>query len=80
MIKALNIKMYRFSISWPRLLPNGYTESLNAGGVRYYNNLIDGLLAAGIEPVVTLYHWDLPQIIQDLHNGWLDTTGKTVVW
>ena len=69
-----------YFLSWSRLLPNGYPDSLNSGGVDYYNNLINGLIANGIEPVVTLYHWDLPQIIQDLHNGWLDQTGKTLGW
>lgn len=70
LLKAMNTKAYRFSIAWPRVFPEG-RGSLNPEGVDFYNRLVDSLLEAGIEPYVTLYHWDLPQALQD-HGGWAD--------
>ncbi|XP_041976042.1 myrosinase 1-like [Aricia agestis] len=65
----MGLDFYRFSISWPRILPTGRTNVVSPAGVRYYSQLIDVLLAAGIKPVVTLYHFELPVTIQDL-GGW----------
>ncbi|KAA1380939.1 family 1 glycosylhydrolase [Aeromicrobium fastidiosum] len=72
----LGVDSYRFSISWSRLIPDGVGE-LNPEGVDYYNRLIDGLLALGISPNVTLYHWDLPQALED-RGGWANR--EVVEW
>jgi beta-glucosidase len=67
-IKSLNLNSYRFSIAWTRIFPDK-TSSINLKGLDFYSELIDSLLSNGIEPFPTLYHWDLPQYIQD-HGGW----------
>ena len=68
LMKSLGLKAYRFSMSWPRILPTGRGR-VNEAGLDFYSRLVDGLLDAGIAPVVTLYHWDLPQALQD-EGGW----------
>lgn len=68
LMKSLGLQAYRFSIAWPRILPKGRGR-INQPGLDFYNRLVDGLLEAGIAPFVTLYHWDLPQALQDA-GGW----------
>jgi beta-glucosidase len=67
-MRGIGVKAYRFSIAWPRILPRGRGEP-NPRGLDFYSRLVDTLLDAGIEPFVTLYHWDLPQTLQD-EGGW----------
>ena len=62
LMAQMGIKNYRFSISWPRVLPNG-TGEVNEAGIRFYSELVDCLLEHGIRPFCTLYHWDLPRAI-----------------
>lgn len=69
LMASLNLDAYRFSIAWPRVMPLGDGE-INQEGLDFYSRLVDGLLARGIEPVVTLNHWDLPQSLEDRHGGW----------
>ncbi|MGJ4928659.1 GH1 family beta-glucosidase [Bradyrhizobium sp. HKCCYLS2038] len=69
LIKELGCRAYRFSIAWPRLFPDGGLTP-NPKGLDFYNRLVDELLAQGIEPYATLYHWDLPQALQDRVGGW----------
>ena len=66
LMSALGLSAYRFSVSWPRILPGG---RLNPAGLDFYERLVDGLLAEEITPVLTLYHWDLPQELEDA-GGW----------
>lgn len=70
LMKDMGMDAYRFSIAWARIFPNG-TGEINQAGVDHYNKLINALLAHGIKPYVTLYHWDLPQALEDKYNGWL---------
>ena len=75
LMSQLGLKAYRFSIAWPRVLPQG-RRTVNAAGLDFYDRLVDALLEAGIQPYPTLYHWDLPQALQD-EGGWekRDTCG-----
>lgn len=68
MMAELSVQAYRFSIAWPRILPAGRGKVVPAG-LDFYDRLVDGLLAKGIEPWITLYHWDLPQALED-EGGW----------
>ncbi len=68
LLKSLNCKVYRFSIAWARIFPNG-RGAVNEAGLQFYSSMVDELLANGITPYVTLYHWDLPQALQD-EDGW----------
>jgi hypothetical protein len=71
LVKALGVDTYRMSIAWPRVMPDGVT--LNPEGVAFYQQLFDRLIADGIAPMVTLYHWDLPQALED-RGGWRNKT------
>lgn len=70
LMRQLGLGAYRFSVAWPRVLPQG-TGTVNAKGLDFYDRLVDGLLQAGIRPMACLYHWDLPQALQD-RGGWLN--------
>lgn len=67
-MKKMGLKSYRFSIAWSRVLPNGRLP-VNEKGLKFYNDLVDELIKNNIEPIITLYHWDLPQALQD-EGGW----------
>jgi beta-glucosidase len=68
LMQEIGLKAYRFSTSWPRILPGGRAR-VNQSGIDFYKRLVDGLLGAGITPFLTLYHWDLPVALQD-QGGW----------
>jgi beta-glucosidase len=68
LMKALNLKSYRFSISWPRIQPDG-SGAVSQKGLDHYSRLVDAVLEAGIRPFCTMYHWDLPQALED-RGGW----------
>jgi beta-glucosidase len=70
LMQHLGLKAYRFSVSWSRVLPTG-RGTVNAAGLAFYDRLVDKLLASGIEPNVTLFHWDLPAALDD-RGGWLN--------
>jgi beta-glucosidase len=67
-MKQINLRCYRYSIAWPRIQPSG-EGTVNQQGIDYYKRLTDSVLAAGMRPLVTLYHWDLPQALED-KGGW----------
>ncbi|KAL4317323.1 hypothetical protein AHAS_Ahas15G0373600 [Arachis hypogaea] len=71
-MKDLNMDAYRFSISWSRILPKGkLSGGVNKEGIKYYNNLINELLAKGLKPFVTIFHWDVPQTLEEEYGGFL---------
>lgn len=70
LMKEIGLKSYRFSISWARVLPDGVGR-VNEKGLQFYSDLVDALLEAGIEPLVTLYHWDLPMALYE-QGGWMN--------
>ncbi len=70
LMRALDLQAYRFSIAWPRVLPEGVGRA-NPAGLSFYDQLVDELLKANIKPFATLYHWDFPQALQD-RGGWLN--------
>ena len=76
LLKELGCKVYRFSLSWSRILPDG-TGKVNPKGIAFYNKIIDGLLKRGIVPAVTIYHWDLPSVFQK-QGGWVNS--KIIDW
>src|SRR6202048_2753548 len=69
LMRDIGAKTYRFSIAWPRIFPDG-TGQPNRKGLDFYDRLVDELLANGVTPYATLYHWDLPQALQDRVGGW----------
>ena len=68
LMRGLGIGAFRLSVAWPRILPEGRGR-VNQAGLDYYDRLVDELLANGVDPYVTLYHWDLPQVLED-NGGW----------
>jgi len=70
LMRGLNLRAYRFSVSWSRVLPSG-RGTVNSRGLDFYDRLVDGLLQRGIQPFVTLYHWDLPAALQHRLGGWV---------
>ncbi|AQK40508.1 4-hydroxy-7-methoxy-3-oxo-3,4-dihydro-2H-1,4-benzoxazin-2-yl glucoside beta-D-glucosidase 1, chloroplastic [Zea mays] len=80
LLKEMGMDAYRFSISWPRILPKGTKEGgINPDGIKYYRNLINLLLENGIEPYVTIFHWDVPQALEEKYGGFLDKSHKSIV-
>ena len=68
LIASLGVDAYRFSVAWPRVIPSG-RGAVNEAGLDFYDRLVDGILARGLKPYATLYHWDLPQVLED-SGGW----------
>lgn len=75
LLRGLQVNIYQFSISWARIFPLGHRDSQSKKGTMYYDKLINTLIESGIQPVATLYHWDLPQALQD-SGGW---TNESIV-
>lgn len=77
--RELGVNAYRFSIAWPRIFPDGDMRRPNPAGLDFYRRLVDGMLERGLQPWATLYHWDLPQALQD-RGGWVnrETVGAFV--
>ncbi|XP_028272220.1 beta-klotho isoform X2 [Parambassis ranga] len=74
-LEYLGVQSYSFSLSWPRLFPDGNARGQpNTAAVKHYNRLIERLLEIKIEPIVTIYHWDLPQVLQERYGGWKNDT------
>ncbi|KAH7512519.1 hypothetical protein FEM48_Zijuj12G0099200 [Ziziphus jujuba var. spinosa] len=71
-MQSLRVNAYRFSISWTRILPKGRFGNVNPKGIEFYNKIIDNLLLRGIEPFVTIFHADMPQIPENRYGGWLN--------
>ncbi|MCL7047807.1 hypothetical protein MKW94_004036 [Papaver nudicaule] len=71
LMSKLGFGAYRFSVSWSRIFPDGLGTKVNEEGIAYYNNLINALLDKGMQPYLTLYHWDLPNHLQESVGGWL---------
>jgi beta-glucosidase len=76
LIKSMNFKIFRFSVSWPRILPAG-TGAVNSKGLDFYHKVIDKCLSAGLEPWITIYHWDMPQVLE-AQGGWANR--KIIDW
>ncbi len=76
LVKSLNFEVYRFSLSWPRILPDG-TGKINQKGIEFYHKVIDKCLAEGLQPWITIYHWDMPQVLE-AQGGW--TNRKMLDW
>src|SRR5579864_5766637 len=68
LMRTLGLRGYRFSVAWPRIVPQGRGR-VNSKGLDFYDRLVDELLRSGVEPYCTLYHWDLPQVLEDA-GGW----------
>jgi 6-phospho-beta-glucosidase len=69
LMAEMGLRAYRFSVSWPRVYPRGRGD-INAAGLRFYSTLVDELLSRGIEPILTLYHWDVPQSLMEEYGAW----------